>query len=482
MFFRMIYDDRLAQGAYLIGCQRTGEAIVIDPQRDVDRYIRCAEKEGLRIAGVAETHIHADFLSGARELAERSGAKVYLSGEGGPDWSYQWLDGKIGGGSYPHRLLKNDDTFRIGGIELRAIHTPGHTPEHLCFQVTDRGGGATEPMGLISGDFVFVGDLGRPDLLETAAGQTGAADPAAQALCRSVRHFLSLPDYLQVWPAHGAGSACGKALGAVPQSTVGYEKRSNPAVQLAAGDGGDGAFVRFILADQPEPPLYFARMKRDNKAGPAVLGGVPRPEGIAPDRLATIDAAREMVVDTRPWSEFRSGHLPGSLFAPVDSGFSTLVASYWPEGTPVYLVIEPAQAEEAVRELIRVGVDHLAGVIPPRALTAHAAAGGRMATAVDITPAALKSRLGEPGLFVLDVRKATEFSGGRIPGAVNAAHVRLPELLHRVPRDREIVVSCRSGQRSSRACALLLRHGYTRVANLLGGFPAWEEAGGPVER
>ena len=175
MLFRMIYDEKLAQGAYLIGCQRTGEAIVIDPERDVDRYIRLAQQEGLRITAVAETHIHADFLSGARELAERVGAKVYVSDEGDADWKYQWLDAKSGGGSYDHQLLRDGDRFSVGNIEFHVMHTPGHTPEHISFLVTDHGGGADEPMGIVTGDFLFVGDLGRPDLLETAAGQAGCA-------------------------------------------------------------------------------------------------------------------------------------------------------------------------------------------------------------------------------------------------------------------------------------------------------------------
>lgn len=481
MLFRMVYDDRLAQAAYLIGCQKTGEAIVIDPERDVDRYTRLAEKEHLRITAVAETHIHADFLSGARELAERTGAKVYVSNEGGPDWSYRWLDKKQGGGSYDHQLLKDGDTFRVGNIEFRTIHTPGHTPEHICFEVTDRGGGASEPMGIVTGDFVFVGDLGRPDLLETAAGQAGVAEPSAHTLYKSVGKFLKMPEYMQVWPAHGAGSACGKALGAVPQTTVGYEKRFNPAVKLAA-EPGDGPFVRFILSEQPEPPLYFARMKRLNKEGPAVLGGVPRPEVISTEQLKSIDARKDVVVDTRAWKQFASGHLPGALFAPVDGSFSTVVGSYGPEGSAVYLVIEPEKAEEAVRELIRVGVDRIAGVIPPTALAAYGASGGKLATVADISPAAAKKKVGEPGVFVLDVRKATEFEAGHIPGAVNAVHVRLPELLKLVPRDKEVIVNCRSGARSARALAYLKRAGYEKVSNLQGGFLAWEQAGGAVER
>jgi hydroxyacylglutathione hydrolase len=238
MFMRMIYDEKLAQAAYLIGCQRTGEAVVIDPERDVDRYIDLAEENDLRIVATAETHIHADYVSGSRELAERIRAKVYVSDEGNEDWKYQWLDKKVGGGSYDHQLLKDGDSFQIGNIEFKAIHTPGHTPEHIVFLVTDQGANATEPIGMATGDFLFVGDLGRPDLLETAAGQAGAMEPSARRLFGTVKKLDEIPDFVQVWPAHGAGSACGKALGAVPMSTVGYEKRFNPAIQAASTEQG----------------------------------------------------------------------------------------------------------------------------------------------------------------------------------------------------------------------------------------------------
>lgn len=296
MFLRMVYDDKLAEAAYLIGCQRTGEAIVIDPERDVDRYEKIAAANGLRIVAVAETHIHADFISGGRELAEK-GAKFYVADEGDADWKYLWLDKKTGGGEYNYHLLKDGDTFMVGNIEFKAVHTPGHTPEHLCFMVTDRGGGADKPMGVATGDFVFVGDLGRPDLLESAAGFVCKADPSAHRLYQTVRKFMAWPDYLQVWPAHGAGSACGKALGAVPQSTVGYEKMFNASVLAAKTEQG---FVDFILDAQFEPPLYFASMKRDNKVGPRVLGGVPTPRELSIDDLKTVVEKSAMVIDTRP--------------------------------------------------------------------------------------------------------------------------------------------------------------------------------------
>jgi hydroxyacylglutathione hydrolase len=491
MFMRMVYEEKLAQAAYIIGCQKSGEAIVIDPLRDIDRYEKIAAREGLRLVAAAETHIHADFLSGARELAEK-GATVYLSGEGGPDWTTQWVTGqRAGGGAYAHRVLRDGDTFKIGNIQFTAVHTPGHTPEHICFTVTDLGGGATEPMGIATGDFVFVGDLGRPDLLETAAGQAGQADPSAHSLYASVRKFATLPDYLQVWPAHGAGSACGKALGAVPQSTVGYEKRFSPALGAALGPGAsEGSFVQFILEGQPEPPLYFARMKRDNKVGPRLLsdvpggsmGGVPEVRELGVDALLELDARQAALVDSRPWDVFRKGHVPGSLYLPVNNSFPTDAGSMIRGDEPIYLIVEPAKLDEAVRDLIRVGLDNIEGWFRPATVEAYAARGGGLDTSAQIGAAEAIAKVLAGEVRVLDVRRRTEYDEGHIPGAAQIAHTRLDAHLAQLPRDKPVLVHCRSGGRSSRAAALLAKHGY-RAINLTGGMQAWEGTpGAPCER
>lgn len=477
MFLRMVYDDKLAEAAYLIGCQRTGEAIVIDPERDVDRYEKIAAANGLRIVAVAETHIHADFISGGRELAEK-GAKVYVSDEGDADWKYQWLDKKIGGGDYNYRLLKDGDTFMVGNIEFQAVHTPGHTPEHLCFMVTDRGGGADKAMGVATGDFVFVGDLGRPDLLESAAGFAGKADPSAHRLYQTVRKFMAWPDYLQVWPAHGAGSACGKALGAVPQSTVGYEKMFNASVLAAKTEQG---FVDFILDAQPEPPLYFARMKRDNKMGPKVLGGVPTPRELSVDDLKKVVEKKAMVIDTRSWAAFKQGHLPGALHLTLNNTFNTDAGSLIGEHDVLHLIIEPSRVDEAVRDLIRVGLDTFCGWYDASKFDQFVAAGGTLVPTAEITVSDARVLLDTTKPFVLDVRRKTEFAEGHIAGATNIAHTRLLSRLADVPKDRPILVNCRSGARSARACSLLQRHGY-EVTNLAGGMLAWDAAKVPVVR
>src|SRR5918999_3682205 len=264
MIFRRLFENKLAQSSYLIGCSATREAIVVDPNRSVDQYLQAALQEGLRIAHVTETHIHADFVSGARELAHRSGARLYLSGAGDAKWGYRYSEGAGA------TLLGDGSRISVGTVLLQARHMPGHTPEHLAFLVTDTAH-AAEPMGALTGDFIFVGDVGRPDLLERAVQAQGTMAQSARHLFRSLQDFRRLPDYLQLWPGHGAGSACGKSLSAVPQSTVGYEKRFN----WAFGITDEAEFVRAVLAGQAEPPRYFAEMKRINQSGPPPLGEVP---------------------------------------------------------------------------------------------------------------------------------------------------------------------------------------------------------------
>jgi len=458
MVFRQIADERLAQYAYLVGCQRTGEALLIDPERDIDRYLDAARAEGLEIRAVTETHIHADFLSGVRECAEQ-GVAVYLSDEGDADWKYRW----VADGDYDVTWLKDGTSFRVGLIEFRVMHTPGHTPEHVSFLITDHGGGADGPMGLASGDFVFVGDLGRPDLLESAAGIQGAMEPSARELYRSAHAFLDLPDYLQVWPGHGAGSACGKALGAVPESTVGYERRYSPALRMV--QQGEPDFVRFILEGQPEPPMYFADMKGLNRDGVPVLGALPEPEPLTVDDLAEV-AMREdtVVIDTRMDRQaFFAAHVPGAVFAPFDHSFPTIVGSCVRLEQPVVLLVDPANREEAVRNLIRIGRDRIVGWVSVETFEEYRAAGGPVETTESVDLDEVRRRRAAGGVHLLDVRRATEFAEGHLPGAQNIAHTRLLVRLDEVPTDRPILVHCLTGARASSAASLLQRSGRTVV-------------------
>ena len=459
MFFKQIVDDKLAQYAYLVGCQSTRQALLIDPQRDVDRYAAIARREGLRIAAVAETHIHADFLSGCLEFVERYGCRAYLSAEGGGDWQYEWAEGRSS-----VTLLSDGDSFEVGGIGVQAVHTPGHTPEHLSFMITDRGAGAGEPMGMVSGDFVFVGDLGRPDLLESAAGQEGAMEPSARRLYASARGVFELPDYLRIWPGHGAGSACGKALGAVPDTTAGYEKRFSPA--LAAARDGEDAFVAYILDGQPEPPLYFGRMKRQNRRGPPVLGPLPRPPRLSGAELlehAAEDGA--VVIDTRADRlGYYAGHIPGSIYAPLNRSFPTVAGCYVDPASRIALVCRAAEVEEAVRDLVRIGLDRVDGWTPPETLAEFEAAGGRLADIEVIDFDEVGRRSPGSGVQVLDVRRATEFAEARIDCATNIAHTRLADRLGELPRDRQLLVHCLSGARASAAVSLLEREGFAVAA------------------
>lgn len=465
MYFRQIFEKKLAQYAYLIGCQQTGEAIVIDPMRDIDRYREAAAGEELSIVAAADTHIHADYLSGLREFAEL-GVTVYASDEGGEDWKYEWLKDS----RYEARLVKGGDEFSIGNIRFRVYHTPGHTPEHVSYTVTD-GASAEEPMGILTGDFVFVGDLGRPDLLETAAGQKGVMRDSARQLYRSVREFRNMPDYLQVWPGHGAGSACGKSLGSVPESTVGYELRFNPSILAAESEE---QFVENILEGQPEPPLYFARMKRDNRVGPSLLDRLPVPARISVHEL--IDAAsgkKTVILDCRERMEFMSGHLPGSLLSPFNRKFNTVAGCYIEEESEIYLVIEKEHLEEAVRDLVRIGLDRIAGYITPEQLLEYFRKGGKLDSIHTLDFGEAAGLTDDSSSRMLDVRRASEFNEGHIEGAVNISHTRLRDRMGELSKEIDWLVHCKTGARASVASALLKREGF-RVRYINDLFSRWE--------
>jgi hydroxyacylglutathione hydrolase len=457
MLVRQVADPKLAQFAYLSGCPRTGEAIVIDPERDVDRYFDLAARLKLRIVAAADTHIHADYLSGLREMAER-GVLVYASGEGGPEWQYEWLIHS----RYSHRLLGHGDQFSVGHIEFRAVHTPGHTPEHLSYLVRDSGGGAKDFIALASGDFVFVGDVGRPDLLERAAGMVGAMEPSARAQFASIqREFRPLPEFLQVWPAHGAGSACGKSLGDVPTSTVGYELRTNPSIHAAVDEE---TFVDFILAGQPEPPLYFARMKRDNRRGPTLLTALPSPPALHTTDLAALENRRDIaVLDTRARDAFFAGHLAGSLLTELDYQFCSIAGSYVAEDTPVYLIVDESRLDEAVRALIRVGLDRVAGYITPATLGDYGHQGGQLRHTATIDMGDLEEQRTVGHAHVLDVRGAAEFDAGHVPHALHVPHTRIGVSVDALPRDKPLLVYCNSGARAAAAVAMLERLGLTAI-------------------
>jgi hydroxyacylglutathione hydrolase len=469
MILKRFYEESLAQASFLVGCARTGEAVVIDANRDVDQYIAAAAAEGLRITAVTETHIHADYVSGSRELAERTGARLYLSDEGDADWKYAFS------GQPNVTLVRHGDTVRAGNVRLDVVRTPGHTPEHIAFLLTD-GAASPQPVGVFTGDFVFVGDVGRPDLLERAAHVKGTMEQGARALFRSLQPFRNLPERLLVWPGHGSGSACGKSLGGLPVTTVGYEKLTNWGLAI----DNEEQFVTEVLEGQPEPPAYFKEMKRVNKAGPPSLAGfrtVPRMSGPTLHDVLQQDVT---VIDIRSMEETATGTLPGVLTVPLSRTFSTWAGSLVDYGRPLFLVAATAEAAaRAVRDLALIGLDDVRGWFGPDAIREWRAGGGPLEPAEQVSALDAVERLGRREAIVLDVRGQQEYEAGHVPGA---RHIPLGSLPHRaceLPAG-PIVVHCATGARAAIAASVLRRSGATDVSTMAGGFQAYQMFGLPV--
>lgn len=470
MIVKRFYDEKLAQASYLIGCAATGDALVVDANRDTEQYVRAAEAEKLRVTAVTESHIHADYLSGSRELAARTGATLYLSGEGGPDWSYAFAE------SDGATLVHDGDRFSIGNIRIEVRHTPGHTPEHLTFLVTDTAG-ADRPIAAVTGDFIFVGDVGRPDLLERAAGLHGTMEAGARTLYSSLRRFKSeQPDWLQIWPGHGAGSACGKGMSAIPHSTLGYEKLFNWA--LSTED--EGEFVRTVLAGQPEPPRYFAEMKRLNREGPPALGGFRVPPRLLGSQLAEALEAGATVVDLRSTDAFAAGHVPGTINIPLNKSFPTWAGALVPFGRPFYLLGgDEAAAAQAARDLAMIGLDDAAGWWGTDAVDAWP---GELERVPQMDAAGVRARMDAGEVTVVDVRGRSEWDAGHLPDVPNLPLAYLADRIGEIPAGRTVVLQCQGGARSAIAASVLQAHGVKDVINLTGGYQAWAAAGLPTEK
>ncbi|WP_343564875.1 MBL fold metallo-hydrolase [Sphingobacterium sp.] len=461
MFFQHIFESSLAHSSYLIGCQAKGVAMVIDPKRDVDTYLAIAAKNNLKITHIAETHIHADYLSGTLELAELTGAQCYLSDEGGKDWQYE----------FPHIGLKDGDQIKLGNLIFKVLHTPGHTPESLSFILIDTPA-TLDPVMIFTGDFVFVGDIGRPDLLENAAGLIGTKEIGAQQMFKSLQQFLALPDYIQVWPAHGAGSACGKALGAVPSSTVGYERIRNWALQY---QNNESDFISELLEGQPEPPRYFAQMKKLNKIKRPLQTNVPQYQKLSTAEFDKLYQAGTTIIDTRHKFDFAKGYLPGSINIQHNRTFNTWAGWILDYTKPFVLIMDENEKDEIARKLMRIGLDHVAGYITVETIPQL---GIPLEQQQLIGFQEINAVLENPNVQILDVRNTAEFTAGHLPHATHLFVGTIEDNLDKIDRTKELYLHCQSGDRATIAASILAKNGIKDVKIYSASINDWNAKGG----
>ncbi len=459
MYFKQFYLGCLAHASYLIGSD--GEAVVVDPQRDVDQYIKEAEHHGFQIKYVIETHLHADFVSGHRELAARTGAEIVF--------------GKEAGASFPHRAVKDGDEIRIGKVTLQVMETPGHTPESISLLVVDTEI-SSQPQKILTGDTLFVGDVGRPDL---AGGKGYTPAMMAGMMYDTINSkLLKLADDVEVYPAHGAGSMCGRNMSAETFSTIGEQRQSNYALQPMAKDD----FVRMMTVDMPEAPAYFPRDAEINRTGAASLAEVPRPAALTPQQVK--DLAGHQILDVRAAAEFGAGHLPGAINIGLGGQFAIWAGTLLAMDIPIVIVAESEEkAAEAVVRLARVGIESVKGYLAG-GVAAWSNAGFEVAAVPQITVNELKELLGShTPLQILDVRRPPEYEGGHVPHAQTAPLLSLQKNFQTLALDpaKPTAVICAGGYRSSAATSILEQHGFTDLLNVTGGTSAWIAAGHEVE-
>jgi hydroxyacylglutathione hydrolase len=464
VLFERIEDKGLAHYSYVVACEAAGVAAVVDPRRDVDVYLEFAGARKLDITHVLETHIHADFASGALELAQRAGAELCVSAYD-RDELYQV--------QFEHRPLRDGESVRIGRVRLQALHTPGHTPEHLSFLVYDGARTSEVPELLLSGDFLFVGSVGRPDLI----GEDAKRMLAGQ-LYESVRRLDSLPDGLEVHPAHGAGSMCGAGMSARPMSTLGFERVANPYLRQELSRD---AFVQRVLAHLPPFPPYYKRMKVVNSRGAPPLGQRPGVQPIAPSTFARLVQEGHVVIDLRDPLVFAAAHVPGALSIGAGSSVSTWASWVVPYETPILLVAPHGDVPESVRALARVGLDDVRGWLEG-GMEAWLSEGHEVSRIPLLPVEELHDRLSrDSSMRVVDVRSDEEWSEGHICDALHLMAGFVPERAAQLGADdAPLAVICSTGYRSSVAASVLVRAGATRVVNVAGGMNAWRQSGLPV--
>jgi len=470
MFFHQRFIPGLAIASYMVGDEKVKQVAVIDPSRDVDEYVRIAKDEGLRITHILETHVHADYVSGSAELKARlDGApKVVVSGMGGKEWTPPYAD----------VVVKDGDEVTLGGIRLKAIHTPGHTPEHVTWALYDDARSEDTPWLLFTGDFVFVGDVGRPDLLGSDQQKV-----LAHQLYNSVFEKLkAVPDFTEIFPGHGPGSLCGKAIGSRRSSSLGYERRFNAALQ----EKPEPQWTEALLKDMPLAPPYFRRMKQVNAHGPKVLGhDLPGQKRFTANEIHARLCEHCMVVDVRPKEAYAAAHVPGSINIPLGQNLPSWAGWVLPYDKHLVVVpSSPSDMPEVVTHLTRVGLDQIEGYMED-GIDAWQNQGFRVSQLEAITVQELDARLtGERSArpFVLDVRTETEWTSGHIDGALHVHGGLLMDRHGEVPKDRPVAVVCGTGYRGSIAASFLKSRGYEAVSNVLGGMTAWKAAALPMVR
>ncbi len=454
MYFEQFYLTCLAHASYMIGSQ--GEAAVIDPQRDVDLYLEAAEEQGLKIRHIFETHLHADFVSGHKELAARTGATIYI--------------GAQAHAGFPHTPLRDGSEVKMGAVRIRALETPGHTAESVCLVITDEEK-SSEPWGVMTGDTLFIGDVGRPDLSPMHTPQELAGllyDSLHQKLLR-------LPDATLVYPAHGAGSLCGRSMRAERSSTIGTERLTNYALQI----GSRAEFIEQVTSNLPTRPGYFLQDAEINRSGAeAITDRPPLPE-FPPAEVQSFLAHKANIVDVRPPEQFAAGHIPGSINIALSGQFASWAGTILGLGSKPILVAETdAQIEEAILRLSRVGIEDVRGYLAG-GVGAWQKAGLPLGRTSQISAQELDKKLRNGSVQVLDVRRDSEWQAGHIAQAQNRALDAFPQGLPEVSGTVPVAVHCKGGYRSMIACSLLERAGHRDVLNLEGGFDAWHAAGLP---
>ena len=464
MLFQQFYLESLGHASYLIGDDKTGQAMVFDPRRDVDVYTQAARQAGLRIAFAADSHGHNDYLSGLTELRQRTGAQVWSSAAG--EWSYE------------HRPVVDGETIEIGDVGLQVMHTPGHTPEHISLLVYDRSMSADRPALLLSGGALLVGDLARPDLL----GGVEQAREAAQVFCKTIQDkLLPLPDELQVFPTHVAGSLCGGNIGSRLSTTVGYERRTNAI--LSEVDSAEGFVHECLRLDNlPAVPPYWRRMRGQNLRGVEPLGVLSEPPALSVDDFEQHRSSGAVVLDCRSPEAFGGAHVPGALNVGLGTAFATWAGTVVPEGAAMLLVVDrPEDVWEATWQLLRIGYPLPLGWLAG-GMTSWRTAAKDVSATPQITVHELHERLNRGELTLLDVRQPSEWAAGHAPGVTYITGAELPERLDEVPSSQPVAVTCGSGYRSSVASSLLAQHGRTDVFNVTGGMTAWKRAGLPTSQ